>query len=111
MTYPRMDKNDYPALPTVITNEDEFETVCEFITKLDIEIKQMEDELAKFKRYPLADEAKKAEEQLWLGKQKRILDLTNNRYDQLVQMLTDYLNKNPEFRYELTLAKMKEVLK
>lgn len=104
MTYPRMDKTDYPSLPEVITNEEEFETVCEFITKLDLDIKKLES----FKPFPLASEEEKEDQVI---KNKRILELTNIRYDQLVQMVTDYLNKNPQFRYERTLQKMKEALK
>lgn len=104
MDYPRMDKSEYPPLPEVITTEEEFETVCEFITKLELDIEKMES----FKPNPFADDEKKEAE---IIKNKRILDLTNNRYDQLVQMVTDYLNQNPQFRYERTLQKMREVLK
>ncbi|MCM3632891.1 hypothetical protein [Paenibacillus camelliae] len=104
MTYPRMNKADYPPLPEVITNEQEFEDVSEFVAKLDLDIKKLE----AFKPFPLASDEEKADE---IIKNKRILDLTNIRYEQLVLMLTDYMNKNPEFRYERTLKKMKEVLK
>ena|GEM_PF-3916456 len=104
MTYPRMNKADYPLLPEVITNEEEFDLVCEFITKLDLDIKRLE----AFKPFPLAS-AEEKEKAIYNN--NYILKVTNNRYDQLVQMVTDYLNQNPQFNYERTLKKMKEVLK
>lgn len=104
MAYPRMNKADYPPLPEAITSEQDFDLICEFVTKLDLDIKKLE----AFKPFPLASDEEKADE---IIKNKRILDLTNNRYEQLVHMINDYLQRNPAFRYERTLLRMKEVLK
>lgn len=102
MTYPRMEKSEYPPLPKVINSEGEYNLVLEYIVFAAVKIEELQE-----KEYdPLADEddvellhEKREDEQ-------RLL-LMMNRYNQLCLMIDDYKQRNKEFSLQETMKHLR----
>lgn len=97
MTYPRMNKSDYPPMPEVINTEAEYDLVLEYIVYLAIQIENLQNK----KVYPLATDEEKEDERI---KNLRIIGLTMNKYDQLCLLIDDYKRRNPHFAHQAAVA-------
>lgn len=100
MTYPRMNKEDYPKLPTMITIEDEYRLVLEYLVMAGIKL----DELRHKVTNPILSEEKK----------KMLQDtvvLAENKYDQLCLLIDDYKRRHPHFAHARTVEQLRGVLK
>lgn len=92
MSYPRMNKVDYPPLPKVINTEDEYNLVLEYIVFAAIQIEQLQH---KCKNPLLSSEQRE--------KQENTVKAAMTKYDQLCLMIDDYKQRHPHFNYEQTV--------
>lgn len=102
MTYPRMNKADYPPMPTVINTEAEYALVLEYNVYLATQIENLQNK----KVYPLGSEKEKEDERI---KNNRIIELSMNKYDQLCLLIDDYKRRHPHFAHARTIEQLRGV--
>lgn len=96
MTYPRMNKADYPPLPEVINTEAEYNLVLEYIVFAATQIEQLQHKC----KNPLLNAEQRE-------KQENTVKAAMIRYDQLCLILDDYKQRHPHFNYEQAIKHLR----
>lgn len=93
MTYPRMNKDDYPPIPDVIVTEEDYKLVLEYIVFSAVKI----EELQKKTTNPIISEEKRNE-------LEKLIKLAFIKYDRMCLTLDDYKRRNPHFAHQAAVA-------
>ena len=88
MTYPRMNKEDYPPIPDVIANEAELALVTEYVVFSAMKIEELQEKV----KSPFAPVIEKR-------KAERLIPTALQKYDRLCEMIDDYQKRERSKRH------------
>lgn len=84
MSYPRMKKDEYPAIPEEIRSESDYKLVLEYVVFSAMMIEDLQDK-AKNPFMPIVERRK----------QERLIELSLEKYDRMCALIDDWQARNP----------------
>lgn len=79
MTYPRMSKEEYPAIPEVIQTEEDYNLVLEYVVFSAVKIEELQEKV-KNPFMPIMDKRKN----------ERVIEMSIAKYDRMCAQIDEY---------------------